>query len=123
MRGGWTEIGEDGELHLVYRTCGTGVRWWDLRSWLDGAMTLANRRASSKAYADGDRHLRSIELKIVYRCRSPETLLGVLRLFEDTGTRNNSMRMPARGLPGEHPTTPIVVAVKNRLAELGESAS
>jgi hypothetical protein len=118
-----TGLGEDGKRYVLYRTCGTGVTWCDLRSWLDGAIELAGRRPSSKAYADGDRHLRGIELRLVYRCENPETLRGVLDLFNATGTRNNSMCAPARGLRGDHPTTPIIVAVKNRLDQLGEVAT
>ncbi len=98
-----------------YRTPGTRLWWSNVREWCECGYVLNRRRLSHKRNRDLETHAMCMPLDMIYR----ETNLEAVNLaiwFYRHGPIG--VRRPQRGARGDHPSTPIFVALMNRRANL-----
>lgn len=91
----------------------TRLNWSSLSEWLLGWHKLQNRAHSTLRYQQEAEHLRVLPLEMVEAEANTAVLYGFLdALHQDDA-------LPPRGMRQKHPTTPLVIAANNRLAQLG----
>lgn len=91
----------------------TRLNWSSLSEWLIAWHRLQNRAHSTLRYQQEAEHLRVLPLEMV----EAEGNAAVLYAFLDALNQDDAI--PPRGMRQKHPTTPLVIAANNRLAELG----
>jgi hypothetical protein len=97
----------------VLTTPETRLTWSSLSEWLVAWNKLQNRAHSTLRYQQEAEHLRVLPLEMI----EAEDDEAVLYAFLDAMHQDDAI--PPRGMRQKHPTTPLVVAANNRLAELG----
>ncbi len=97
----------------VLTTPETRLTWSCLAEWLITWNKLQNRAHSTLRYQQEAEHVRVLPLEMI-EAEGDET---VLYAFLDALNQDDAL--PPRGMRQKHPTTPLVVAANNRLAELG----
>ncbi|MBP8000049.1 MAG: hypothetical protein KA314_14860 [Chloroflexi bacterium] len=91
----------------------TRLTWSCLAEWLVAWNKLQNRAHSTLRYQQEAEHLRLLPVEMI-EAEADET---VLYTFLDAFNQDDAL--PPRGMRQKHPTTPLVVAANNRLAQLG----
>lgn len=94
-------------------TPGTRLSWSCLWEWLVAWNKLQDRSHSSLRYQQESAHIRVLPPEMV----EAETDEAVLYGFLDALNQDDAI--PPRGMRQKHPTTPLIIAANNRLAELG----
>ena len=97
----------------VLTTPETRLTWSCLREWLITWNKLQNRAHSTLRYQQETEHLRVLPTEMIEAEDDEAVLYGFLDAL------NQDDALPPRGMRQKHPTTPLVVAANNRLAELG----
>ncbi len=91
----------------------THLTWSCLAEWLVAWNKQQNRAHSTLRYQQEAEHLRVLPIEMV----EVETGAAVLYAFLDALDQDDAL--PPRGMRQKHPTTPLVVAANNCLAQLG----
>ncbi len=91
----------------------TRLTWSSLREWLVTWNKLQNRAHSTLRYQQEAEHLRFLPTEMI----EAEDDEAVLYAFLDALNQDDAL--PPRGMRQKHPTTPLVIAANNRLAQLG----
>lgn len=92
----------------------TRLTWSNLTEWLAAWNRLHHRAHSGERYMKESAHVRLLPVAMVADELSVVVLYDFLDVLHDsTGLR------PPRGRRGNHPTTHLLVAANNRLAQLG----
>lgn len=102
----------------IITTPGTRLSWDDLAGWIEAWQQLQGRphsstRYRSRRYWQEDQHLRALPAEMII-AETDETILYDFLDFMNSGDVR-----PPKGMRSKHPTTPLVVATHNRLAQLG----
>lgn len=98
-----------------YRTPGTRLWWSNVAEWCDCAILLNRRRLSGKRHRDLETHGMCMPLAMIKIEDDSEAIDRALWLLTKGPT---GLQRPQRGKRGDHPTTAIIVALKNRQAIL-----
>jgi hypothetical protein len=93
-------------------TPGTRLSWDSLAGWIDGWRQLQGRAHSSDRYMKESDHIRALPAEMIAAETDQTVLYDFLHLMNDDNAR------PPKGMRAEHPTTPLVMAAHNRLAQL-----
>lgn len=91
----------------------THLTWSCLAEWLVTWNKLQNRAHSTLRYQQEAEHIRILPLEMI----AAEGCEAVLYTFLEALNQDDGI--PPRGMRQKHPTTPLVVAAHNRLAQLG----
>lgn len=91
----------------------TRLTWSCLREWLIAWNKLQRRAHSTLRYQQEAEHIRVLPLEMI----EAEDDEAVLYAFLDAMHQDDAI--PPRGMRRKHPTTPLVIAANNRLAQLG----
>ncbi|MBK9055998.1 MAG: hypothetical protein IPL78_35405 [Chloroflexi bacterium] len=97
----------------VLTTPETRLTWSCLSEWLVAWNKLQNRAHSTLRYQQEAEHLRVLPTEMI----EAEADEAVLYAFLDALNQDDAL--PPRGMRQKHPTTPMVIAANNRLAQLG----
>lgn len=97
----------------VITTPGTRLSWESLAGWIDAWQQLQGRAHSSDRYMKEGEHIRALPAEMV----AAETDEIILYDFLDLMNEDNAR--PPKGMRENHPTTLLVMAAHNRLAQLG----
>lgn len=97
----------------VLTTPETRLSWSCLREWLVAWNKLQNRAHSTLRYQQEAEHLRALPTEMIEAEDDEAVLYGFLDAL------NQDDALPPRGMRQKHPTTPMVIAANNRLAQLG----
>ncbi|MCZ7673809.1 MAG: hypothetical protein M5U34_45165 [Chloroflexi bacterium] len=97
----------------VITTPGTRLSWDSLAGWIDAWQQLQGRSHSSRRYWQENQHIRALPVEMI-TAETDETIL-----YDFLDLMNSGDARPPKGMRAEHPTTPLVVAAHNRLAQLG----
>ncbi len=100
---------------FIYRTPGTALWWGDVAEWCRCAWQLDRRRLSRKRHRDLETHGMCLPLAMIEIENNLEAVEDALWLYKRGPT---GLQRPQRGKRGEHPTTPIIMALQNRAAIL-----
>jgi hypothetical protein len=96
----------------VITTPGTRLSWHCLAGWVAAWQQLQGRAHSSDRYIKESEHIRALPAEMI-AVETDETILyDFLDLMNDDSAR------PSKGMRAKHPTTPLVMAAHNRLAQL-----
>ncbi len=107
---------------MVYRTPGTRLTWANLSDWCAVAGVLSERRD-----VDGDNqmaraaHVEALPLALVAGCDDVDALATLLWWLIESPPSKHIVR-PLRGHRADAPHTPLIMAAKNRLAQLARAA-
>ncbi len=109
--------------NIVRTTPGTKVEWRDLKEWIDGAITIANRRVSRQMYDQQDAHWRALEEigEAWVRSADETTLRSMHYMLHDSG--NTAWAKPARGNRGGTQWEKLNQIVTDRLAQIERAAA
>ncbi|MBX3058834.1 MAG: hypothetical protein KF770_20405, partial [Anaerolineae bacterium] len=97
----------------VITTPGTRLSWDSLAGWITAWQQLQGRAHSGDRYWKEGRHIQALPVEMITSEADEITLYDFLSLM------NSSDARPPKGMRENHPTTPLVVAAHNRLAQLG----
>ena len=90
----------------------TRLNWSSLSEWLIAWHKLQNRAHSTLRYQQEAEHIRVLPVEMIEAEADTAVLYGFLDAL------NQDDAIPSRGMRQKHPTTPLVIAANNRLAEL-----
>lgn len=91
----------------------TRLAWCNLSEWIEAWNKLQNRAHSTLRYQQEAEHVRILPLEMI----AAEGCEAVLYTFLEALNQHDGI--PPRGMRHKHPTTPLIVAANNRLAQLG----
>ena len=97
----------------VMTTPGARLSWSNLEQWIEAWKQLQSRRHSSTRYQQESSHKRALPAALISQETNPTVLYAFLDVMSEANVRS------PRGMRDEHPTTPLMVAANNRLAQLG----
>ncbi|ODM45306.1 hypothetical protein A9320_11755 [Ruegeria sp. PBVC088] len=98
-----------------YTTPGTRLTWSDLSEWVDAVQRIGRRQpgaARNRAYAA---HAAALPRDLIDRETHVPSLEAALHLLKYGHPR---LARPQRGYRVDHPTTPVIIDLINRLAAL-----
>ena len=101
--------------HYQYTTPGTRLTWSDVSEWVDAAYRIGRRQLSAarnRAYAA---HAAALSRDLIDRETHVPSLETALHLLK---YGHPSLARPQRGHRADHPTTPVIMDLMNRLAVL-----
>ena len=93
-------------------TPGTRLSWDCLAGWIVAWQQLQGRAHSSDRYWKEGQHIRALPAEMIAAETDQTVLYDFLHLMNDDNAR------PPKGMRESHPTTPLVMAAHNRLAQL-----
>lgn len=102
-----------------YRTPGANLWWSDVGEWTSCAMRIDRRRCSAARNAALAAHAAALPRALIDIETDPAAIEAALRLLEYGPP---GLARPPRGSRGDHPTTPIIMALRNRAAILRRAA-
>ena len=98
-----------------YTTPGTRLVWSDVSQWVDAVHWIGSRQLSAarnRAYAA---HAAALPRELIDRETHVPSLEAALHLLK---YGHPSLARPQRGHRADHPTTPVIMDLMNRLAVL-----
>lgn len=104
---------------LLYQAPGTRLWRSNVEEWCDRACQLNRRRLSRKRHRDLETHGMCMPLRMIEIEDDIEAIDRAPWLFTEGPT---GLQRPQRGTRGDHPTTPIIMALKYRKALLKREA-
>lgn len=102
-------------MRTVYQTPYSALRWSNLVEWVQAAEILRQRRCSYRTNEQRRCHVKVLPQALIYACGSRTTLEVALRLLTNGAS---GFGQPARGQRAEAVQTPLIVAARNRIAQL-----
>ena len=107
---------------MVYRTPGTRLTWASLSDWCAVAGLLSERRdLDGRNQRASAAHVEVLPLAFVTGCDDVDALETLLWWLIESPPRKDFVR-PLRGYRADAPHTPLIMAAKNRLAQLARAA-
>lgn len=103
----------------TYRTPGTRLWWSNVAEWCACAHQFHRRRLSRKRHRDLETHGMCMPLATVAIEDDTEAIAAAIWLPNRGPT---GLPRPKRGKRGDHPTTPLIMALMNRAAVLRRAA-
>lgn len=113
----------------IVKTAGTNCKWCTLESWYEEWENLHSRSSSRETYHKQDEHLQGLvayQVELISACQDLETLERVYWSLKDPYAgvgkslypREVHFRcyVPARGQRADHPTTPLIMRLKNQMS-------
>lgn len=100
---------------MRYITPYSRLSWKTLEEWLCAADIISARRASFRKNQQREGHVSVLHVKLIYGCECRESLNRALNLL--TGLGSDFMQ-PCRGQREKAPHTALIVAIKNRIAQI-----
>ncbi len=100
---------------ISYRTPGTRVWWSSVEEWCTAGIKLSQRRLSHKRNRDLATHSGCMPLTMIYAETDLKVIERALHLLKFGAP---PLCRPERGYRADHPSTPVIVALKNRIAVL-----
>jgi hypothetical protein len=97
----------------VITTLHTRLSWSNLAGWLNAWGQIQRRPHSSDRYWKEDEHIRALPIEMIAAETEANALYDFLAVMD-----NGNSRRP-KGMRANDPTTPLVVAANNRLAQIG----
>ena len=102
-----------------YTTPGTRLTWSNVSEWIEAAHRINRRNASRHRNRALANHGAAMPRELIDRERDIDAIEAALSLLK---YGHPSLSRPQRGSRGNHPTTPIIVDLMNRLAVLKRDA-
>lgn len=100
---------------MRYKTPYSRLFWSNLEEWITVAGIIRARRSSLRRNRQRAGHVAALPVKLIYECQSRKSLDFVLFLLIAHGS---DFMLPCRGDRKNAPHTALIVAIKNRLAQI-----
>ena len=101
-----------------YTTPGTRVSWGTVSEWIEAAHKINARRLSRHRNRALENHAGALPREVINLETDIEKIQRALHLFKYGPT---GLARPTRGHRANHPSTPVIVDLSNRLAVLERS--
>jgi hypothetical protein len=99
----------------IYKTPYSALRWSNLEEWVQAAKIIRQRRCSYRTNEQRRCHVSALPQELIYICDCRATLDEALHLLTSGAS---GFGRPARGQRAEAVQTPLIVAARNRVAQL-----
>ena len=99
----------------IYTTPGTRLTWSNVGEWVSAAHRIGKRRPSSARNRAFAAHAAAMPRELISREAHLPSLEAAVHLLK---YGHPSLARPQRGHRADHPTTPVIVDLMNRLAVL-----